>query len=512
MKKIVTASLVAAMALSSLDAASNAQLEAKLNAMETEIAELKAQLKKDTKKMKKKISEVKAHDANDNIKWGADVRTAMDSIIYDMANETTKENKDLLTLRLWLNMEYAPDQRNIFKGQLSMNKAFGADFGDMSSNRAFSMGTLFDWTGNAALGDNALRVRQAYWLYLGDGWTFSVGRRPSGTGFLTHLREDDAPLSPLGHIINVEFDGASSKFDLGNATGIPGMSFKICVGRGSTNATPMFGSMDGAQYAEDEDQLEDINLAGFIFEPYNDGQFIVKTTAFRAFDLPGYDGTEYGAAMGGAEGLGGPIDNDFLRGSYTYDLDGNPIAYNPAMSQLGDIDGAAISVLVDGLGDSDFLFGTKLFASYAVSRTDPKSGQQMLGSSDSEVGHSYYAGVQLPVAGGKLGFEYNHGSEYWRPFTYGEDTMIGSKLAARGDAFEAYYTYQLTQALSFQARYTMIDYEYTGSNGFFGMEGTPMKIDDIKMAAAMGDPMATQMLPMIVEKAQDFRVYLRYRF
>ena len=149
---------------------------------------------------------------------------------------------------------------------------------------------------------------------------------------------------------------------------------------------------------------------------------------------------------------------------------------------------------------------------------------------------------------GKLGVEYNHGSQYWRPFDYAEDTMIGSKLAARGDAWEAYFTYQLTDALSAQIRYTNIDYDYTGSNGFFGnTSGAAMKIDDVKAGAAMwqqlggtndpasaanvvGNLMASGMsqaqaqetakqlgtaaayLPSIVESAQDIRFYIRYRF
>ena len=162
----------------------------------------------------------------------------------------------------------------------------------------------------------------------------------------------------------------------------------------------------------------------------------------------------------------------------------------------------------------------------------------MVGSTESETGTSYWFGAQLPVTDkGVLGLEYNHGSQYWRPFTYAEDTMIGSKIAARGDAVEAYFTYQLTDALSAQVRYTNIDYEYTGSNGFFGSaSGTPQKIEDIQKYAAMfnamtptqqgdvvtaansGDEnaqgmiMAAGMEPYIVDKAQDFRFYLRYRF
>ncbi len=522
MKKIVTASLVAAMALTSVNASS---LSERLSSLEAELADVKKKLKSQNTK----INKVRAHDAGDNIKWGVDLRTAVDNINYDMADGTTKGNDALMGLRLLLNMAYAPDSHNIFKGQLSMNKAFGADFGDFDSNRAFSMGSLFDWTGNAALGDNSLRVREAYWLYLGDKafgldmpWTFSVGRRPSGTGFLAHLRDDDAPSSPLAHVINVEFDGLSSKLDLSNITGIPGMSFKVCMGRGSTNATPLFA--DSTPYAEN-DGLDSIDLAGFIFEPYNDGQFIVKSTWYKAFDLPGME-----VDMTTGEQLG--------------------------FKQYGDMQGAALSVLVDGLTEDGYFADAKVFGSFAWTKTSPYDGLDengnpyaMLGSTDSETGTSYWIGAQLPVVeGGVFGLEFNHGSQYWRPFTYAEDTMIGSKIAARGDAWETYFTYQLTDALSAQVRYTSIDYEYTGSQGFFGnTSGASMKIDDVKagasmwtqlggtqdpasgatvvgnlmasgmtqdaaMAAAQDMGMAAAFLPSVVESAQDFRFYLRYRF
>ena len=533
MKRIITASLVATLALTSAQAASNAQLAAQLNSLEEQLVDMKKQLKKQNKK----INKVKAHDSGDNIKWGADLRTAIDNINYDMADGSSASKSDLMSMRLWLNMAYAPDTHNVFKGQLSMNKAFGADFAS-PVNRAFSLGGQFDWTGNEALTDNSLKVRQAYWLYLGDTafgadipWTFSLGRRPSTGGFLANLRNDDAAQSPLGHVINVEFDGLSSKLDLSNITGVPGMSIKLCMGQGSTNAQPLFTS--ATPYAEgDASGIDDISLAGLIFEPYNDGQFIVKTTWYRAFDLPGQDPV---------------VDMDMT----------NPM--NPSVSmtasafqQYGDMDGAAISVMVDGLTEDGYFADAKVFASYAWTKSNPASGSSMMGSTDSETGTSYWVGAQLPVdEKGVFGIEYNHGSEYWRPFTYSEDTMIGSKMATRGDAFEAYFTYQLTDALSAQVRYTKIDYDYTGSNGFFGnFSGASNKISDIKAGAEgfaalggtvdasgahnigtvtgnlmqSGMPMAQAQetagamagaalfAPNVVEAAQDFRFYLRYRF
>lgn len=67
--------------------------------------------------------------------------------------------------------------------------------------------------------------------------------------------------------------------------------------------------------------------------------------------------------------------------------------------------------------------------------------------------------------------------------------------------------------LSMQIRYTYIDYDYTGSNGFFGdTTGTSMKISDIQAAAAAGNPTAQTYASKIVDKAQDIRFYLRYKF
>ena len=535
MKKIITASLVATMALTGANAMSNSELAAKLNSLETQLADVKKKLKKQNKK----INEVKAHDSGDNIKWGADMRTSWDSINYDLANGESAKNNSLFAMRLWLNMAYAADQNNIFKGQLSMNKAFGADFAS-PTNRTFSLGGQFDWTGNEALTDNSLKVRQAYWLYLGDEafganipWTFSIGRRPSTGGFISNLREDDAASSPLGHMINVEYDGLSSKLDLSNVTGVPGMSVKLCMGKGSTNAQPLFET--ATPYAEgDFSGVDEVTLAGVIVEPYNDGQFITKLMMFRAWDVPGQDPV-----------MGGTV------------LD--PTNMNPSLSltpgafyNAGNMDGAVFSVLVDGLTDEGYFADAKVFGSFAWSKSSPDAGKMMLGSADGETGTSFWVGAQLPVdEKGVFGLEYNHGSEYWRPFTYAEDTMIGSKLAARGDAVEAYFTYQLTDALSAQIRYTKIDYDYTGSNGFFGnYSGASNKISDLKEGAAafaamggtvdatgahnigvvtgtlmaQGVPMAQAQemaggmagaaifAPNVVEAAQDFRFYLRYRF
>jgi len=527
MNKLITLSLVASTTLAFASTASDVRyLKSEIENLKAEIATLKGS---DTK-IKKTLNEVKAHDAKDNIKFSADLRTSVDNISYDMADGSERKTDALFSTRLWLNMAYAPTPNMIFKGQLSYNKAFGAAFPTAAGfpQRGFGM-DAFDWVTNETLTGNEMKLRQAYWLYMGDdllgsgmGWTVSVGRRPSTTGFLSNLREDDEEQSPLGHMIDVEFDGASAMLNLGDITGVPGMSIKLCLGQGSTDATARF-SKSGTDNATDIDGvLDDVQLAGVIFVPYDDGQFQVKTMMYRAWDVPGMTQANM----------------------MNYMLD--PLATSPVMNNVGDMDGAVASILVNGLADEGYLADVKLFASFAWSQTHPKNGFAMLGSNNEESGTSYWFGLQAPVPeiGGKFGLEYNHGDEYWRPFTYGEDTMAGSKLAVRGDAIEAYYTRELTKGLSFSIRYTYMDYEYTGSNNFFGADGTPMSIDEVVAgsnqartminniltggnfanldaavaATAITQDQANQLMmgsamdANVVDEAHDIRAYIRYRF
>jgi hypothetical protein len=128
----------------------------------------------------------------------------------------------------------------------------------------------------------------------------------------------------------------------------------------------------------------------------------------------------------------------------------------------------------------------------------------MLGSADKESGHSIWIGAQMPCPitdDGRFGIEWNKGSKYWRSMTYGEDSMAGSKIATRGTAIEAYWLKPLTKSLSLNLRYSKIDYDYTGSNAFFGADGTPMTMEE-----------ATKMGQNPVSEAEDIRVSVRYRF
>ena len=272
----------------------------------------------------------------------------------------------------------------------------------------------------------------------------------------------------------MEFDGLSASIKLDKY--VSGSYLKLCLGRGLTNARTRFDAQ-GLDYVADAsaDKLDNMDLVGVLAKIYDDGQYSAMATYYRGFNVPGIDAT----------------------------------LATPALRTFGNMDGAALSTQIQGIGDmiNDFLDETILFASVAWSQTIPNAAQPMLGSLNKESGYSYWVGAQIPnLTGGKFGLEYNYGSKYWRPFTYGEDTMIGSKMATRGNAYEAYWTQPIIKKdgksiFSMQIRYTYLDYDYTGSNGFFGDNGTPY---------TMAEAVANGLDP--VESAQDLRVYFRYRY
>ncbi|MDA7817068.1 DUF3373 domain-containing protein [Sulfurimonas sp.] len=424
--------------------------------------------------LEESVSELVRNTSGSHLKFKVDYRFAIENMSYEMADGTKAKNDAFMTNRLWIDMGYKATNNLTFKGQLAYNKAFGQRSG--ASTPANASLEAFDWLANENAYDDTIRVRSAYFLWqdtefmgLDIPWTLSIGRRPSTGGHLINLRDDDHANSPVGHAINVEFDGLSSKFTLNKDWGT---SIKFCMGRGMSNAQPR---MAATAYATDTNTSvanPNIDLGGFIFTPYDDKQYKISSMYYYANNL--IDLRDYTDQTQGFDTVGG------LHSLTTY-------------------------FTVTGIGNewSDFLDETTFFASFSVSKSDPKGGQTMFGSPESETGTSYWVGLQIPsllTEDGRWGFEYNHGSRYWRAITYGEDTNIGSKIAARGDAYEAYFTeYLVDDILSMQLRYTYIDYKYTGSNGFFGSQTGSANL-------------ITSSMPGIVDTAEDIRFYLRYRY
>lgn len=502
MKKFIVPMIIGA-TLATVAIASDNSLRAEIDALKAQMLELKeAQKSINIEALKAQLTEVKVHTGGDNIKWSVDFRTAYDSIGYKM-NGSNDVTNGIWTNRLDLNMAAQPRDDLVFRGSLSSYKAFGRN--NAATTNGFQN---FDWYANETpSGDANIRLREAYFLYLGNQtgkypYTVSFGRRPAVGGFLTNLRDDnDNPASPIGHNINMEFDGASFMLNVENITDISGMYFKLCLGRGNSNAEAKYPTFTGymgpngagvtpsstqTPYVQGKSDSANMDLAGVLAQLYDDGQYKVMANWFKGWNM-----------------MGASFSTNTTSG------------YDAALTDVGDMTGGAVSLQINGIGDeiNDFLDDSIFFASFAWSTTDPKGTHgvvtsgglvtmtEMLGSSSKQTGTSYYIGLQVPcllVDDARWGFEYNHGSKYWRSYTYGEDTLVGSKLSTRGDAYEIYYNLPLLgRNLTAQLRYTYIDYDYTGSDMFFGSTGTPLDVSTTSGA---------------VKSASDIRAYLRYRY
>jgi len=457
MRKLLL-SAAAMASIATLSSADDAAMQEQIDALTKKVQ----QLEKQQKRANAQLSKVNAQSANDNIKFGVDFRNAVDVIDYrDHDNDTYVTNPSLLSSRLYLTMGASPMQGLIFKGKLAVYASWGSHLYVTDDPRK-------DWASSSKAADTVMRVKEAYFVYsdaLGDQpVSFSLGRRPSTTGFLANYRENESEVgSPLAHITNMEVNAAMVKLDWSRF--VEGAYTKVVYGRAHQ------GEME--------------NVYGTASNPW--GPYALKDTDDKSVDflvVPGnaYDNGQYQV---------------MYEWAHVFNTKGQQ--YNdPATKKAaaGTADLFSVGLKVAGIGDgiSDFLDDTTLFVSGGYSHYDAKSGYQLLGSSDGGVrdGSSVWAGVIIPdmiTDSGRIGFEYNHGSKYWTPMTWAEDTAIGSKIAVRGSAYEAYWNFDLfgVKYLPSQIRYTYVQHDYTPNvncAGWVVSDKTDITATDLRLAVS----------------------------
>jgi len=422
-------------------------------------------IEKKQKRIKKTLTKVKKHDAYDNIKWNVDFRTAYDSLNYKLKGGGTVSNPSMLSSRLWLGMEAAPTDKLTFEGQLAEYNTWGGN-----SLPATDLFQNVNWRASSKADDLTLKVRRAYFVYkLTNGKypvSLSAGRRAASDGFLANHREAlNKPGSPLAHITNMEVDGAMVR--IGNAFGLDGSYVKFVVGRSYTNINQY--SFMGTPYTTVNATDKNVDFFVIPMGIYNDGQY--NLMAQYTF-----------------------IDNFMGANKNLVDPKKNPAG---ATTGAGSKHMGAVSLQIDGLDeDIDFLDNSTFFASGAFTTSDPKNGYTMLGSNKSQTGYSFWTGFIFPdtiTEDGRIGLEYNHGSKYWAPMTWAEDTMTSSKIATRGNAYEAYWNLPFDDGhFITQLRYTYMDFKYKSNIEEF-WASPDLQTGDAK-------------------SAQDIRLSVSYRF
>ncbi|VAW40576.1 FIG00675867: hypothetical protein [hydrothermal vent metagenome] len=394
---------------------------------------------------------------------------------YDVDNDT------MLTNRLRINMMVRATETVTFKGRLAMYKAWG-----MESNPTGDMGqpfTLdgFNWDGNSTRQpvDNVLRVDRAFINWAGINGTpfwISVGRRPTTDGPPSSLRLglNERQATPTA-FMDYAFDGATIgyAYDWGNDLGTGRIRF--CYGRGfeaglSTN------------------KLNDMDFAGFNWDVFKKGHRFLNLQLFKAFNL-----------VNTPDGINFP----------------NPLELAGVMTGDGVLNKANLGniyhtsgVYMDKVGNLNY------FVAGAWSHTVPTGydelGDSLLGSwwapLDEEDGYSVYLGVRYDMddLGLKFGAEYNYGSKYWISMSPADDELYNSKLATRGQVWEAYMVYDLPtgEAISKYSKvlmrlgYLYYKYDYTYSGSWLG---APVKVDDLA-----SDPLNAQFYAPLDDMSQVY--------
>ena len=400
------------------------------------------------------------------------------------------DNDIIYTNRLRLDMKARINPRLTFGGRLAAYKVFGD-----STGVKFNAGSLGDVTydGNTSSlphGDT-LHMERAYFNYKKDlgqvPVNFSMGRRPSTEGPPAEYRNNSLEGgSPLSTIINWQFDGASLSFGLEDTTGIPGSAFKLCYGVGFEGDWGNSSSL-----ASNSPEVEDVHMYGFIADLFDNDATSVSLTYAHASDITdGFTGLTVMPFIVSKQDMDGD-------GTYEYYFDANSGGYISRlepMTNLGDWDAASLLLrtnLAEQGADVD------IFVSGSWTHTSPSNlsanpfyeimGMGLLSSNgelESQDGYGIYAGVifNLPW-NARLGIEYNWGSQYWFNFTGAEDSLVASKLAARGQVWEVYWHQDIFPGnffLTLGGQY--YDYAYSGSGNPLG---EPVKISELTSLDAL---------------------------
>jgi len=502
------------------------QLSEMMDQLQSKLAAMEGQKAEDTEvieEMDQRLNQAELHTSTDKLSLGVELRSRADSIHYDdlltapssMMNsfftpvasngfngatasqiqtalnnmaaanmipapeKSDVDNDTIFTNRFRINMKAKVNSQLSFAGRLAAYKVWGDSAGVQFNNGSMSDISL-DGTTSSLPSSDTIHLERAYFNYKHNFESLpvnvSLGRRPSTEGPPMEYGEYGLEGgSPLAHIINWQFDGASLNFGLEDLTGIPGAAFKLCYGVGFESGFGNSGSMS------DTSPVDDVNMFGFIASLYDDDTTSAVLNFAHAPDI--------------TDGFTGQTVMPFTvsvnpdTGAYTFTQNtGAFISRTEPTTNIGDWDAATL-LFRTNLSES-LNKDIDLFISFAWSHTSPEQtsrhpfynlmGQGLLNSNgemESRDGYSIYAGAIFPMPyDARLGFEYNWGSKYWFNFTGAEDSLVDSKLAARGHVFETYYIQPVFSDNFFVklgGRY--YNYEYTGSGNPLG---APVSIDE----------------------------------
>ncbi|MDH4320003.1 MAG: DUF3373 domain-containing protein [Desulfobulbaceae bacterium] len=396
-----------------------------------------AKLEKDVDNIYNTLDQVESKSLQDMVNFGAELRTRVDNFkvknhryLSDNSIQNTS-NDNSWSNRFRINMDAKIQKNLLFTGRLSVYKNFAdSDTSSMAGD-----------SNNAHLtGDNTVKLDRAYIDWIPEGMpvplAITFGRHPSSEGPPFEMKENRKRQSTYpGLLFDGEADGVVATVGLERYTGWKNSGLRLAYGKA---------------YQDDDNVESYLNNAS----SYSD------TNVFAAFletEIPGVKDSL--------------IVLSALKATSMY-ADTTPLMGGAAeQANLGDMELYGIHAQANNVAGSNF----DIFLSTGLNKANP-NGQTVNGmgllSNDGITDHAgwaAYAGLRYNIQSArfnnpKVGFEFNHGSDYWFSFTSGS-TELYNKLAVRGDVYDVYYIQPFNDNLFMRLGYTMADYNY-GMSGF----------------------------------------------
>jgi hypothetical protein len=361
------------------------------------------------------------------------------------------DNTDaLFTNRLRLKFDARISDNISFTGRLSMYKAFGDSTGVQVFNG--QPNTLnMDGTTAGVPNSDQLRVDRAYfsWNNIGGSKLYlSIGRRPSTEGPPMNFRQDEPRGgTPSGSLIDYQFDGITLGYKLSDR-----MIWRLCWGVGYSAG---FGN--GNLLKTPQDRLKDTQFLGANLDLWTTETSLVQFTYAHAFNVTdGFNGLMVLPVN--------PLTGDRVNAPVV-------MRYTPS-ANLGGIHLAGVN-LTHKFSPVDVYISANVSATRPNGQTTPFGGllSDPFETPVNHTGYMAYAGLRYNLPNDertKLGFEFNHGSQYWFNFAQSADDIIAPKTNTRGNVLEAYLTHRITDHFIFKGDFIKYLYDYSGSGWHLG--------------------------------------------
>ena len=357
------------------------------------------------------------------------------------------DNSDaLMTNRLRLRFDAKVSDDISFGARLSMYKVFGDSTGLQEFDGQPTSLAIDGNTVGVPSGD-MIRVERAYfsWNHIaGSKLYLSIGRRPSTGGPPLNFRDDEPRGgTPSGSLIDFQFDGITAGYVVNDK-----MTLRACYGMGYSSG---FGN--GALLQTPADRVKSVHLFGGNFDLYTTDKTFLQVTLARAWNVTdGFDGL---VVLPNNPVTGAPVTAPVV------------MRYAPS-ANLGAIDLYGLN-LQKKLQSFDLFLSTNWSSTRPNGQTTPFGGlmSDPFSTPINHDGQMYYVGVRysIPKDDGrtKIGFEFNHGTEYWFNFAQAEDDIIAPKTDTRGNVYEAYLTHRIHDHFLLKGSYINYDYTWSGS-------------------------------------------------